>query len=213
MKIYRSQFLIPVLEYDMQKLIFEPFRQVETEISLTYGGNGLGLPIVKAYIELLRGHISLKSEINKGTAFHFTLPLIEKTDQTIIKREAKHLLSVNTVLIAEDEYSNYQYLKEIFDEINLKTLYVENGQEALDLCKVDETIDLVLMDIKMPIMDGHQAALLIKEFRPNLLIIAQTAFALEVEKVNYLNDFDDYITKPINGEELKQKLLKYINHI
>jgi len=90
-------------------------------------------------------------------------------------------------------------------------LYAENGLQALEICQTDTEIDLVLMDIKMPIMDGHQAAILIKQLRPELPIIAQTAFALEKEKEVFISDFDDYISKPINGDELINMLMRYID--
>jgi len=195
---------------EMQKIIFEPFRQIETGISRNFGGNGLGLSLTKAYTELLKGSISLKSQINKGTTFIVTIPENKESIQTNEILVYTKNYSINTILIAEDEYNNYQYLLELLNETKLKILYAENGQEALDLCRNNSSIDLILMDIKMPIMDGHTAAKLIKGFRPDIPIIAQTAYALESEKEMFVSVFDDYITKPIRGNELKQKLLKYI---
>jgi len=195
---------------EMQKLIFEPFRQVETGIIRNFGGNGLGLSIAKAYIELLNGTISLKSEINKGTTCIISIPTNKAIE--INKNTANHQkYSINTILIAEDEYSNYQYLQEILEVSKFKTLYAQNGQQALDLCQSNPSIDLILMDIKMPIMDGYSATKLIKEIRPELPIIAQTAYAMDSEKVAFANIFDDYVTKPINGDELLQKLMKYMD--
>jgi len=89
-------------------------------------------------------------------------------------------------------------------------LYAANGQQAVDLCRANATIDLILMDIKMPIMDGHTSAKLIKGFRSDIPIIAQTAYALESERETFIGIFDDYITKPISEEILNQKLMKYI---
>lgn len=91
-------------------------------------------------------------------------------------------------------------------------IHAKNGKETVDICKANPDITVILMDIKMPIMDGHTAAQLIKEFQPNLPIIAQSAYTLQQYHENYSGTpFDDYITKPINEEELKQKLLKYID--
>ncbi len=199
------------ISFEMQELIFEPFRQVETGIIRNYGGNGLGLPIAKAYIDILNGSISLKSELNKGSTFMVSIPINKEAIESNKTSVKSKKYSINTILIAEDEYSNYQYLCEILDTSNFKTLYAKNGQQALDLCLSNPTIDLILMDIKMPIMDGNTAAKQIKLFRPDLLIIAQTAYARESEKENFKDAFDDYITKPINADVLKQKLLKYID--
>jgi len=196
---------------EMQNKIFELFRQAETGMIRQYGGNGLGLPIAKAYIELLNGTISLKSEINKGTTFNISLPVYKTNLQADQKGANKLAYSINTILIAEDEYSNYQYLLEFLGETGIKILYAQNGQEALDKCRANSSIDLILMDIKMPIMDGYTAAKLIKEFRPDIPIIAQTAFALESEKEQFAGVFDDWITKPIDEDELTEILKWYID--
>ena len=115
------------------------------------------------------------------------------------------------MLIAEDEYSNYQYLEELLSKYNLQILYAENGEKAIDMCRNNSAIDLVFMDIKMPRIDGHTAAKLIRTFRPTMIIIAQTAYALENEIESFVGVFDDYITKPINQKELNKKFLKYID--
>ncbi len=195
---------------EMQKIIFEPFRQVETGICRNFGGNGLGLSLVKAYTELLNGSISLKSEINKGTTFYISIPTNKVSLQIpeILTDDKKY--KVNTILIVEDEYSNYQYLLALLEETKLEILYAENGKKAVDMCRANAKIDLILMDIKMPIMDGHTSAKLIKGFRSDIPIIAQTAYALESERETFIGIFDDYITKPISEELLNQKLFKYI---
>lgn len=194
---------------EMQKLIFEPFRQVEIGLARNYGGNGLGLSIVKAYTELLGGSISLKSEVNSGTSFYITIPLYTtvKVPAEVPKNTKKY--TVNTILIVEDEYSNYRYLVELLEGNELNILHAVNGKHAVDICTENETIDLIFMDIKMPIMDGHTAAKLIKGFRPEVPIIAQTAYALDSELEIFSESFDDYLTKPINEELLSNTLKKY----
>ena len=196
---------------EMQNVIFEPFRQVETGTCRNFGGNGLGLSIAKAYTELLNGNISLKSEINKGTTICISIPTNKISFQISKVLTDNKKYSVNTILIVEDEYSNYQYLLALLEEKGLKTLYASNGQQAVDLCKANSEIDLVLMDIKMPIMDGITAAKLIKSFRSNIPIIAQTAYIMESEQETFVELFKDYITKPISEEVLNQKLIKYID--
>jgi len=195
---------------EMQEVIFEPFRQVENGMTRNFGGNGLGLSIAKAYIELLNGSITLKSVVNQGSTFIFTIPVNkENTSMNLkVKNEAEN--TIKTILIVEDEYSNYQYLLALLEDLNLEIIYADNGKKAIDLCRKNSNIDLILMDIKMPVMDGQTAAKLIKAFKPNLPIIAQTAFALETERIAFINDFDDFITKPISQDELMQKLSRYI---
>jgi len=195
---------------NMQKLIFEPFRQVETNLSRNFGGNGLGLTLIKSYVELLNGSISMQSEINKGTTFHITIPSILKIEKVVNKIENHKKYKVKTILIVEDEYANYQYLEELLSDSGFHILHAKNGQEAVDFCRNNSTIDLIFMDIKMPIMDGQTATKIIKEFRFDIPIIAQTAYALEIEREKFITDFDDYITKPISKQTLKEKLEKFI---
>jgi len=115
------------------------------------------------------------------------------------------------ILIAEDEEYNYLLIEELLLELDVTLFHTKDGVETVEFCRQNPAIDLVLMDIKMPIMDGHAAAILIKEFRPELPIIAESAYALDHEIRKYGEIFDEYITKPINEDELKAKILKYIN--
>jgi PAS domain S-box-containing protein len=198
------------IEEDKQNIIFDPFRQLETGLSRSYGGTGLGLTIVKAYVDALHGSISLKSELNKGTAFTVVLPV--KINREKVPADIKNGADddpVNTILIAEDEYSNFKYLYEVLHSDKMVILHANNGKEAIEICRNSNDIKMILMDIKMPVMDGASAARLIKEFRPYLPIIAQTAYVAEEDKNNSV--FDDLIAKPINKSDLKQKMSKYIN--
>jgi PAS domain S-box-containing protein len=195
---------------EMQKIIFEPFRQVEVGIKRNYGGNGVGLSIAKAYTESLNGSISLKSEINSGTTVLISIPVNESTKHVSIKLTPQPDYSINTILIVEDDYSNFRYLADLLEETNLTILHAANGKQALDFCATNNTIGLVLMDIEMPEMDGHTATKLIKEIHPEIPVLAQTAYVLDSEKAKYHDVFDDYISKPISRSDLKQKLMKYI---
>jgi len=198
------------IDTELQKTIFEPFRQLDTGASRKYGGNGLGLSIVKAYIELLNGTISLKSEIDVGTEVSITIPVNKKDNLTSQKIHFEQKYFINTILIAEDDLNNFKYLRDLLDGLDIKILHAVNGKQAFEMCKTDNKIDLIMMDIEMPIMDGHTATKLIKELRPDLPIIAQTAYALDSEKAKYQDAFDDYITKPIRRKELKEKLQNFI---
>jgi len=196
---------------ETQKVIYQPFRQNEIGTNRSFGGAGLGLSITKSFTELLNGKIVLRSEKNKGTTFEIQIPL--RKDEKIKLKESKIIQKHNlkNMLIAEDEYSNYQYLAALLEDSDYNILYAQNGNDAVEICKNNSMIDLILMDIKMPIMDGYTAAKLIKEFRPNISIIAQTAYALESEMDNFANTFDDYITKPISEDVLLNTLKKFDN--
>jgi len=198
---------------EMQHKIFEPFRQIEIGMCRNYGGNGLGLSIVKSYTEMLNGEVKLQSEPNIGTSISVSLPVIQIfSEKKLINNNQKQRFSSNIILIVEDEQSNFEYLAELLSDTNAKIIHATNGQKAIDICREEKQIDFILMDIKMPIMDGHTATKLIKAFRPDLPIIAQTAYALDSDKEKFLESgFDDYICKPIQVETLFATIEKYIN--
>ncbi|MBN1651576.1 MAG: response regulator [Bacteroidales bacterium] len=119
--------------------------------------------------------------------------------------------SNKTVLIAEDVNDNYLFLKTYLRKTKINVLWAKDGQEAINMCKNDESIDIVLMDIRMPFVDGYEATTVIKKLRPNLPVIAQTAYALnsDYQKV-YDSGCDDYITKPILGASLLEKMAVFL---
>jgi len=197
---------------EMQEEIFKRFRQVETSTTRQFGGSGLGLSISKAYVELLGGKMWLKSELEKGSTFYFTIPYI-KAQKNILsemqfgskfKSEIKEL---KTILIAEDEDSNFILLEELLSGLNIHIIRAINGLEAVEICKTNKNIDLVLMDIKMPLMDGYEATKQIKGFMPNLPIIAQTAYFTDIDKSKAIAcGCIDFISKPIKRELLFSKI-------
>jgi len=165
---------------------------------------------------MLGGNIWMASEVGKGTIFCFTIP---DNERTFVKQPLKQTFSgvvkggnmkKNAILIAEDDDVSLIYLIQVLNDIRLSILTVKNGEDAVKYCLDNPGINLVLMDIKMPVMDGFTAAKQIKAFRPDLKIIAQTAFALEMDKEKYTSIFDDYITKPIKADELKMKIVKHL---
>jgi signal transduction histidine kinase/CheY-like chemotaxis protein len=197
---------------EMQKQIFEPFQQIEPVFGNLYVGNGLGLTIVKAYTELLSGTLSLLSEYGKGTKVTIEIPVKRVSSLSLPSLEEPDLKkSGGAVLIVEDEETNYLYLKEVIADLYSNILYASNGRQAVEICRSEQEISVILMDINMPIMDGITAAAEIKKIRPNLRIIAQSAYAtVEVSRNFAALTFDDYLTKPINKVDLIAKLRNII---
>ncbi|MCZ4694672.1 ATP-binding protein [Ancylomarina euxinus] len=196
---------------DMHAEIFKRFRQVESTSARTYGGSGLGLSISKAYVEMLGGHIWLSSEVGKGSVFYFTLPYKTVNSKSIPELPLNELnvefIKPKTVLIAEDEDFNFILLEKFFSDIKMNIIRAINGLEAVAICKSNPQVDLILMDIKMPEMDGYEAAKRIKEFRPNLSIIAQTAYSNEADKNKAIAcGCSDFISKPFKRELLLSKI-------
>jgi CheY-like chemotaxis protein len=197
--------------------IFKRFRQVESTNTRLFGGSGLGLSISKAYVELLGGTMWLQSELGKGATFRFTIPYVKvqrnslPDNQTIEVQENK-IKGAKTILIAEDEDSNFMFLEALLSGSNIKIIRAVNGFEASEICKTNSAIDLVLMDIKMPKMDGYEATRLIMQHKPDLPVIAQTAYSTDDDLDKALaSGCSDYICKPINRKLLLSKINTQLN--
>ncbi len=197
------------------EIIFEHFTQLDKGINRLYGGTGLGLSIVKGFVGLLGGRIWLESEPGKGSTFYFTFPLqiIQQLSDKPLTTEVntKFHFPGKTILIVEDDNFNMEYLKEIIIDTGVDILYAENGREAIQIATL-QTPDLVLMDIRLPDMDGYQVTSEIRKQKPHLKIIAQTAYASITDRQKAFNEgFNDYISKPISRDMLLSLLKKHLS--
>jgi len=200
------------IEKNDQEKIFERFCQANESISRNFGGTGLGLSISKGFIELLGGTISLESVPGLGSTFGFSIPVkkvgsVEESGQIVFSDI--DFTSIVNILVAEDEEVNFFYLSEVNDNKNISLIHAINGEEAVNICKTQK-IDLVLMDIKMPVLDGYSAAKIIKSQLPNIPVIGLSAFSINSDKIEEESPFDDYLTKPVNLGLLKKTIKKYL---
>ena len=209
------------IEPEKHKLIFERFSQENVDVARDFGGLGLGLSIAKENIKLLGGDISLKSEKGKGSTFFVTIPyklvnIDKKTNQPKYSDTISSSDQVNkkyTVLVVEDENLNHLYFEALLEDIdfNISALHAENGQEAVEMCEKNSKIDLVLMDLKMPVMNGFEASRQIKLFRPELPIIAQTAYSTKSDREKALKaGCDEFISKPISEDSIVELIRSHL---
>lgn len=193
--------------------VFKRFRQADESEQKYYGGTGLGMYISRLELELLGGKIWFVSEKNIGTTINFTIPNILTSDNQ--QEEEQSLESYNwenyTVIIAEDQITNFKILEAYLQSTNINILWAKNGQEVIKSCLENPEISIVLMDINMPYTNGLEATKAIKDKRPNLTIIAQTAYALIGDKEKSLEaGCSDHLAKPIKKSDLLESMAKFL---
>lgn len=200
---------------EKQKVIFDRFMQGHETKTKLYGGTGLGLAISKNLTEILGGEIGVESTTGQGSTFWFILPRNEvplKHEAALRKpRSDVRSWEGKLILIAEDDHSNYYFLYEAIRDTGVKIIWAKDGEETLELFRENPGLDLVLMDIHMPLMNGYECTRVIKEERPELPVIAQTAYAMSGEReVSREAGCNDYLAKPIKVSELLDTLAKHL---
>ncbi len=200
---------------EKQKVIFDRFMQGHETKTKLYGGTGLGLAISKNLTEILGGMIGVESKSGEGSTFWFILPRNEVPlkHEAALRTPSTDLRSweEKKILIAEDDHSNYYFLFEALKDTGVEILWSKDGEETLELFRAHKDIDAVLMDINMPIHNGYECTKVIKNERPDLPVIAQTAYAMSGEQeVSREAGCDDYLSKPIKVSELLDTLAKHI---
>ena len=201
---------------DKLKVIFDRFIQADSSPTRRYGGSGLGLAISKGFVELLGGRMWAESKVGEGSSFYFTIPYVPGkilSEEEISKRRPKKSYNWEgkVFLIAEDDKFSYKFLESFIKQTKADVMHAIDGKEAIDICR-NNNIDLVLMDIQMPEMNGLQATEEIKKFNKSLPVIAQTANAITEEKQKCFEaGCDDFITKPVNITELFTKIDKWLS--
>ncbi len=195
-------------------VIFQPFMQEEIRDKEARGGKGIGLTITRKLVELLGGTIRVESEKGRGAGFYIELPLSavknnENKNATVLPGNERDILpwEGKTILVAEDDFSNYRYVELIIQKTGATLIHCSNGEEVLE--KWDEGIrpDVILMDIRMPVMDGYMATNLLRKKGYKGRIIALTAFASGEDRKKCLSSgFDDYLSKPVDSDNLLEHL-------
>lgn len=199
---------------EKQQQIFDRFVQANLNLNRTHEGSGLGLSIVKAYTDLMHGKVWVESEEGRGSSFNVELPL---TPALVANRAATHARNSDkmipknyTVLIAEDDIASVQMLKLVLGKMGIESLTAYDGAQTIEMVRNNPGLNLVLMDLKMPILSGLDATRQIRKFNTSIPIIAQTAYALSGDREMALAaGCSDYITKPVKTGDLLEVMAQF----
>ncbi len=199
---------------EKQKLIFDRFRQVDESTSRTYGGAGLGLSISKSLANVIGGDLTMTSKEGVGSHFLFNVPY----EPVMKEYKVPHRMEVGNeipkgkkILIVEDVYSNFELVNEILEEFDPIILHAVSGLQAIELFKANKDTDIVLMDIRLPDIDGFEVTNILKSIIPEVPIIALTAYAMKSDKNSAIDAGCDYfLAKPLKEELFLKTLTKFL---
>lgn len=205
---------------DRQLPIFSRFIQADVSGKMAYQGAGLGLSISKSYVEILGGKIWVESEVGKGSTFYFTLPYRNDPEEKIVIKNEDCSEQMNQkvnpevsdlkILIAEDDEISGMLLSFLVKDFSKKLFRARTGIEAVNIFRNNPDIDLILMDIQMPELNGDEATRQIRQFNKEVIIIAQTGLVMSIDKESVIESgCNDYISKPIKREILNTLIQKY----
>jgi PAS domain S-box-containing protein len=204
------------IQKEKQQLIFDRFRQGFESKTKFYGGTGLGLAISKHLVELLGGEIKVISEPEKGSEFIFSMKYKKSGEE--VKPKVKIAVNIlhdwknKTILVAEDEPSNYLLINEILKDTEVNLIWAKDGREVVNLFKEHQDVDLILMDVQMPVINGYLATKEIKDIRKDVPVIAQTAYAMAGEREKSISaGCDDYLSKPIKPRDLIAAVARFLD--
>ncbi|MFA5819245.1 MAG: ATP-binding protein [Bacteroidales bacterium] len=202
------------------ELIFERFRQGSESLNRGYEGSGLGLSISKSYVEMLGGEIWVESEEGKGSIFYFTIPYNAVSEEKsairkdVFEEDKEVQVKKLKILIAEDDKISNFLLTSALQKISKEVLHAITGVQAVEACRNNPDLDLVLMDIKMSDMNGYEATRQIRQFNTDVIIIAQTAYGFSDDREKAIEaGCNDYISKPINHAVLLSLIQRHFNKL
>ena len=206
------------IEKEKQDTIFNHFVQADLSISSRFEGSGLGLSICREYTKMLKGNIRVESEINKGSTFFVEIPNHIQPAEPTPKPENNRLQEKPVIppglkiVVAEDDKTSFFFLKYILEGISADVLHATTGLEAVELAKNNPDTNIILMDSKMPEMDGMEAVRKIREFNREVFIIAQTAYVQDDYKFKTIQaGCNEYIEKPIDKNKLMNLIWKGVS--
>jgi CheY-like chemotaxis protein/anti-sigma regulatory factor (Ser/Thr protein kinase) len=195
--------------------IFNRFEQADIEDKNAHQGSGLGLAITKSYVEMLGGNIRVISKEGFGSIFTFTIPYIKpRAAESSVEQNMEECLGVTltslSVIVAEDDQASRMYFEAVFANMFKNLTFTSSGIETIAKFRENPNTDLILMDVKMPDMNGYDATREIRKLDPNVIIIAQTAFGLSGDREKAIEvGCNDYISKPIKKEKLLKKIYNH----
>jgi CheY-like chemotaxis protein len=203
---------------ELREKIFTRFAKNQSEYTSKRNRTGLGLPITKGLVELLKGKLWYESKVDDGTTFFFSIPYSPANSDTksYVSRSSVSSQSLNfkgkTILIVEDDLISYQFIEALLRNTEAKLIHAKNGEDAIDIVTMVNSIDLVVMDMRLPFIDGYEATARIKKKNPNLIVIAQTANVMSDDKSKcFAVGCDDYLPKPIDPDDFLRVVAHHLS--